>query len=397
MTEKKKHKMINVEIAELPIHDSKCTKLFVMGSNDCGELGFGNDVSEMKYPKHVESLADFYIVKISCGSLHVAALTQDGKVITLMKVWIYKLIIKLSALGRVTKSEDPNATDENVLALAQGLDDAVIVKVNNSRNIRFTLAINKQSIFMKYDPTSHLKIADIAIGENHVLVLTTNGNYSLLDTWILINLEEEYRYKNFAGGNHSFAVDEDGMLYTWGQNAEGQCGIESLNPIITPMKLEFFENLFRMEQIPAGLYHTLVLLENDDVYSFGSTKYGQLGIGASEENSVYLGFGVTYALRNQRENDELLPFELKCKEFGDIIKLVELAALRNQESAEMNLKLCCYKKLENQEIGVVSLFKMVIKGECGQPPFLLNMYGLKLRCHLGERYSCGILCILSAG
>ncbi|CAG8839718.1 26528_t:CDS:2, partial [Gigaspora margarita] len=365
MAERRKYEMIDVEILELPIHDSKRTKLFVMGSNDCGELGFGNDVSEMKYPKHVESLADFHIVKISCGSLHVAALTQDGKVIT----W--------GCNDEVTKSEDPNATDENMLALAQGLDDAVIVKVvcgsnitlalsdkgqlyatgtfrDNNGNTGFTIAINKQSIFMKYDPTSHLKIADIAIGENHVLVLTTNGNYSLLDTWILINLEEEYRYrirKIFARGNHSFAVDEDGMLYTWGQNAEGQCGIESPNPIITSMKLEFFENLFRMKQISAGLHHTLVLLENGDVYSFGSTKYGQLGIGASEENSkspvqinlnnckfietgdhhsmavndenkVYTwGFGETYALGNQRENDELLPFELKCKEFGDIIEV----------------------------------------------------------------------------
>ncbi|CAG8849859.1 13152_t:CDS:1, partial [Gigaspora margarita] len=71
--------MINIKIVRLPIHDSKRTKLFVMGSNDCGELGFRNDVSEMKYPKHIESLADFHIVKISCGSLHVAALTQDGK------------------------------------------------------------------------------------------------------------------------------------------------------------------------------------------------------------------------------------------------------------------------------------------------------------------------------
>ncbi|CAG8857661.1 41165_t:CDS:2, partial [Gigaspora margarita] len=94
---------------------------------------------------------------------------------------------------------------------------------DNNKNTRFTVAINKQSIFMKYDPTSRLKIADITVRENHVLVLMTNGNLFTLDAWILISLEEEYRNrirKIFAGGNHSFAVDEDGMLYTWGQNAE---------------------------------------------------------------------------------------------------------------------------------------------------------------------------------
>ncbi|KAF0508964.1 glycosyltransferase family 2 protein [Gigaspora margarita] len=51
-------------------------------------------------------------------------------------------------------------------------------------------------------------------------------------------------------------------------------------------------------------------------------------------------------------------------------------------------ELCCNEKLGNQEIGVVSWLKMVFKDEYGQPPFLLSMYGLKLHCHLGERYSC---------
>ncbi|RIB08082.1 regulator of chromosome condensation 1/beta-lactamase-inhibitor protein II, partial [Gigaspora rosea] len=102
------------------------------------------------------------------------------------------------------------------------------------------------------------------------------------------------------------------------------CGIESLNPIITPMKLEFFKNLNRVNQISAGLHHTLVLLENGEVYSFSSSKYGQLGIDASEENRkfpVYTwGFGKTYALRNQSENDKLLPFELNEK-FGKIFEI----------------------------------------------------------------------------
>ncbi|RIB03142.1 regulator of chromosome condensation 1/beta-lactamase-inhibitor protein II, partial [Gigaspora rosea] len=286
--------------------------LFTMGSNDCGELGFGKDVEEMKVPKHVKSIDDFHIVKISCGSLHVAALTRDGKVIT----WGCN---DEGALGRDTKSED-NATEENVPAFAQGLDDMDIVKVtcgsnitlalsnkgqlyaygtfryDNNGNTGFTLAIKKQSIFVKYGPTSHLKIADIAVGENHVLVLTTNGylyTFGCMDSYqlgrrisirkrnglILTPEKISSRIKEiFAGGNHSFAIDENGMIFTWGQNAEGQCGIESPNPIITPMKLEFFKNLNRVNQISAGLHHTLALLENGKVYSFGSSKYGQLGI-----------------------------------------------------------------------------------------------------------------------
>ncbi|CAG8639535.1 41237_t:CDS:2, partial [Gigaspora margarita] len=220
---------------------------------------------------------------------------------------------------------------------------------NNNGNTGFTLAIKKQSIFVKYGPTFHLKIADIAIGENHlgrrILMRKRNG-------LILIPVKISSRIKKiFAGGNHSFAIDENGMIFTWGQNAEGQCSIESPNPIITPMKLEFFKNLIRVNQISAGLYHMLVLLENGKVYSFSSSKYRQLGIDVSkenrkspvkinlnncniiatgehhsmavnDENKVYIwGFGETYTLRNQSGNDKLLPFKLKYEEFGEIIEI----------------------------------------------------------------------------
>ncbi|CAG8825270.1 46207_t:CDS:2 [Gigaspora margarita] len=288
MAQKRKCK-INVEIPVLLTHNLKrYTKIFPMGSNDC---------------------ADFHIVKISCGSLHVAALTQDGKVIT----WGCN---NEGALGRVMKSKDPNSTDENVLAFIQDLDDVVIVKVicgsnimlalsdkgqlyatgtfrDNNRKTGFILAINKQSIFVKYGPTSHLKITDIAIGENYVLILTTNSylyTFGCMDSYQLGRRISIHKPNGlmltpiFGRENHSFAINENGMLYAWGQNMDSQCGIKSLNPIITPMKLEFFKNSIRVNQISVGLHHMLVLLKNSEVYSFRSTEYEQLGIGVSEEN-----------------------------------------------------------------------------------------------------------------
>ncbi len=43
-------------------------------------------------------------------------------------------------MDRVTKSENLNETDENVLAYAQGLDNIIIVKVACSSNITFALS-----------------------------------------------------------------------------------------------------------------------------------------------------------------------------------------------------------------------------------------------------------------
>ncbi|CAG8851000.1 12197_t:CDS:2, partial [Gigaspora margarita] len=253
-----KHVMIKVEIVKLPTPDSKRIKLSTIGNNDCGKLGLGYDVEKMKYPRHVESLADFNIVKISCGSLHVAALTRDRKVIT----WGCN---DEGALERVMKSKDPNATNENVPVFAQGLDDVVIVKVicssniilalsdkgqlyasgtfrDNNRKTGFTLGINKQSMFVNYGPTSHLKIADITVGENHTLVLTTNS-----------------------------------YLYTFGCIDSYQLGrkiliCKSNGLILTSVKI-----LSLIREIFARGNH-----KNGDVYSFGSSEYEQLGIGVLE-------------------------------------------------------------------------------------------------------------------
>ncbi|CAG8827761.1 1682_t:CDS:2, partial [Gigaspora margarita] len=348
MPQKRKHIMIKVEIVKLPTPDSKRIKLSTMGNNDCGELGLGYDVKEMKYPRHVESLADFNIVKISCGSLHIAALTRDRKVIT----W--------GALERVTKSEDPNATDENVPVFAQGLDDVVIVKIicssniilalsdkgqlyafrtfrDNNRKTGFTLGINKQSMFVNYGPTSHLKITDITVGENHTLVLTTN---SYLYTFGCID--------SYQLGRRISICKSNGLILT-------SVKILSLIREIFARgnHIRIFQKLNQSEPNFHGASPYLVLLENGKVYSFSSTKYGQLGIGVLEgnrkspvrinlnnckliatrnhhsmavddENKVYTwGFGGTYALGNQRENNELLPFKIKGEEFGEIIDVGE--------------------------------------------------------------------------
>ncbi|CAG8821646.1 6665_t:CDS:2, partial [Dentiscutata erythropus] len=164
----------------LPNYDSGSTKLSVIGSNDCGgQLGLVN-VDEVKFPKHVEYLDKFRIVYISVGSLHAAALTRDGKVVT----WVCN---NHGALGRITENED----DEREPFYAQGIDNVTIVKVACGGNITLALSKDgqlyisstfkdengvlgfsaknkdklKQKIFIKYDTKS--KIADIAAGENH--------------------------------------------------------------------------------------------------------------------------------------------------------------------------------------------------------------------------------------
>ncbi|CAG8856149.1 30476_t:CDS:2, partial [Gigaspora margarita] len=80
-----------IKIPKLATQGSKYTKLFVIGSNICGELGLGESV-------------------------------EEGNILEMFKVW--------STFILVTKSkENSNETDKNVPVYVQGLDDIRIVKV----------------------------------------------------------------------------------------------------------------------------------------------------------------------------------------------------------------------------------------------------------------------------
>ncbi|CAG8459248.1 27159_t:CDS:2 [Gigaspora margarita] len=256
-------------------------------------------------------LNEFQIISISVGCVYAAALNLDGKVIT----WGCN---DHSALGRIT----PDKEDEKKPDYAQGIDKK-IVKVLCGANITLALSDDGQlyisgtfkdqegilgisskkkleHIFTKYIPTSKFKISDIAIGKNHVIFLTTKGflynfgggdNYQLgrkvLNHHKLNGLNpEKLRTKRirfqkiFAGSCHNFAIDYNGIVYAWGLNNYGQCGIESQDSCILPTKVK---------QIAGGLHYTLVLQENSYVYSFGCSYYGTLGLGKiSHDEKVIL-------------------------------------------------------------------------------------------------------------
>ncbi|CAG8613869.1 9862_t:CDS:2 [Cetraspora pellucida] len=317
---------IDVQTPTIIDRGSEITSVLVIGNNDVGQLGLV-DTEEALNPVCIRDLDKFRIVDISVGCLHTAALTRDGKVIT----WGCN---DHGALGRVTSDEDdkelpPNVGRENVPDYAQGLDGVTIVKVECGGNITLALSedgqiymagtfkdkngvlgfsakekqLLQQSTFIRYDSTTKFKIADIATGTDHALFLTTEGflyawgsgdahqlGRRVLARHVRDGLNPEKIAvkgieKIFAGSYHSFAVAENGTVYAWGMNNYGQCGIRTRDEYITqPIRIDFFKDLPKVRQIAAGEHHTLVLLEDGSIYSFGRADYGQLGIGDVPED-----------------------------------------------------------------------------------------------------------------
>lgn len=83
-----------------------------------------------------------------------------------------------------------------------------------------------------------------------------------------------------AGPYHSLILSEDGIVYSFGNGNYGQLGHGSLQDhwVPTPIDPGHFKNQ-KIIQIAVGNYHSLVLTELGEVYSFGSGASGQLGQG----------------------------------------------------------------------------------------------------------------------
>ncbi|MER6098232.1 chromosome condensation regulator RCC1 [Streptomyces sp. NPDC001728] len=92
------------------------------------------------------------------------------------------------------------------------------------------------------------------------------------------------RVTDVSGGcNHSVALREDGTVWTWGRNANGQLGLGTRTDRNTPQKVPGLDDVVA---ISAGCTHTLALTADGTVKTWGYNSKGQLGNDSTEDSPV---------------------------------------------------------------------------------------------------------------
>ena len=78
-----------------------------------------------------------------------------------------------------------------------------------------------------------------------------------------------------AGGTHTLAILKDGSLYSWGDNTNGQLGnaATSTTPVPTPAKIGSLTYL----AVSAGANHSVAIDTTGKLWAWGSNSSGQLG------------------------------------------------------------------------------------------------------------------------
>ncbi|NXN27701.1 RPGR regulator, partial [Nycticryphes semicollaris] len=130
-------------------------------------------------------------------------------------------------------------------------------------------------------------------GRNHTLVYTEKGNVyaaggnsegqlGLGDTeerttfHLISFFTNQHKIKQLAAGSYtSAAVTEDGQLFVWGDNSEGQIGLADKAYVSVPCQVDVGKPV---SSVSCGYYHSALITGDGELYTFGEPENGKLGL-----------------------------------------------------------------------------------------------------------------------
>ncbi|GAB2287222.1 Ultraviolet-B receptor uvr8 [Dionaea muscipula] len=113
-----------------------------------------------------------------------------------------------------------------------------------------------------------------------------HGNSSDLFTPQPIRALDGVRIRQIACGDcHCLAVTLQGEVASWGRNQNGQLGLGTMEDSLVPQKLMAFQGS-SIKMVAAGAEHSAAVTEDGEVYGWGWGRYGNLGLGDREDRNV---------------------------------------------------------------------------------------------------------------
>ncbi|MBI4945196.1 MAG: T9SS type A sorting domain-containing protein [Bacteroidetes bacterium] len=270
------------------------------GLNASGQLGNGTSGTPIPVPVQVTSLAG--ITSIAGGGYHSLALKNDSTVWT----WGYNSYGELGN-GTNTDSNVPVQVSSltGITAIAGGMFHSFVLKndstvwawgkndvsqLGNGTNTDSNVPIQVSSL---------TGITAIAGGMFHSLVLKNdstvwawgynafgqlgNGNTNFVSN-VPIPISSLTGIIAIAGGSsHSLALKNDGTIWAWGNNHDGQLGNGTNTDSNVPVPVSSLTDIIAIE---GGAGHTLALKNDGTIWAWGLNLSGQLGNGTNTNSNI---------------------------------------------------------------------------------------------------------------
>jgi len=238
--------------------------LWGWGNNENYQLGDGTNNTRL-VPIKIKEGTKFK--RISGGISHALAIDEDGKLWTWGKAGKYPL---------KEWWEEPNS--------------AVPVPILSDMNFKeivagncFNLAIDKDGYLWAWGHNGYGSL----------------GDGTTIDRYTIVPIKNEMKFKEIVVGsdvNSIFAIDEEGKLWGWGENAEGELGVGTVSKQISPIIIKEGTK-FKKGAICIGgdsnVAHSLIIDENGNLWACGrNTNSGVLG------NNSKLSFQTPVLIKN---------------------------------------------------------------------------------------------------
>ncbi|XP_021900332.1 ultraviolet-B receptor UVR8 isoform X2 [Carica papaya] len=88
-----------------------------------------------------------------------------------------------------------------------------------------------------------------------------------------------------CGDSHCLAVSMEGEVQSWGRNQNGQLGLGTTEDSLVPQKIQAFQGI-RIKMVAAGAEHTAAVTEDGELYGWGWGRYGNLGLGDRNDRLI---------------------------------------------------------------------------------------------------------------
>jgi len=281
-------------------------EVFTFGRSIHGSIGLGSRVENCSVPVAIPELEN--AVKVTMGEFHFAALDQTGTLWTSGRGWN-------GELGRTGGDHSvpepvPGMKFKDVacgtnFTVAIDSDGSVLTTGSGRQGTLGHGDLESRSEFSKIDP-KHFggkKAVQVEAGEEVTLVLTEDSqvytfgcdDYGKLGLGskstsriqstpqLVRKLSKEKIVQVSAGDMHCGAVSANGKLFLWGAGGEGRLGTGKTSDLAMPTQVQTLKDC-KVKQVACGGSHTLVLIEEGKVFSFGKGRSGQLGEGETVES-----------------------------------------------------------------------------------------------------------------
>ena len=242
--------------------------LYAWGCNASGQLGLGDNVSQTS----PQLIRDFDgVVDFALGSNFSVALKEDGT------VWVW--------------GNNNGATPKVIASLAGvqaiAAENSTLHALKSDGTVWSAYYYNL-SYFSQV--TGVNTITAISAGANHLLALDENGqmwaegqnSYGMLgngtessSNGVFVPVSKISDVSSIhAGSNQSFAINNAGQVYAWGENGSYQLGDGTSTKRNVPVLIEGITNAVSIE---AGNNHTLFLTTGQALYGAGQGWNGTFG------------------------------------------------------------------------------------------------------------------------